>query len=467
VPKRALTLLSTVMMLGWHVAWPRVAPGVGIGEALRVALNCAPALISAEAQMSRADGQRLAAMASFLPTLQATDQPQYYHPYNNIGSRLVDGVVVPAQRESTDVNVASADFSLNLFNGGKDLENYRAATENIGSADLGLTAAMDTLLQQIVSDFSAASSAELKVASQKRVLGLDGELLRLAEQRYGGGFESRMELIKTRQQQLADQILLHQEQQALRSQLDTLSSDIGLPQSGGSWTLDPWLPVAPDLGMGRLSVHDDPEVESALKAVLAAQRQVSAARDGNYPTIALTAQYDLFGARSGSLSGTFPATRRTDYSVGLLFTIPLSSYVSVRGDVEQKTAELKSALSRYQTALTDAANRIVDAPARLAEARETLELAMSSARLARRNVGLAHDSYAAKQSDRLSVIAAQSLAEQSQLSLATARLDYAVAGWEMLRAAHPRRFPTALLGAVLGGSAGKLQSSQFPGEERH
>ncbi len=421
---------------------------LGIGQALRVALESAPDLNSARAQVASAQAQKLTAVASFLPSLSVTNQLQRYNPYRNTGARFVDGVIVPSGGQRTNDNVASAQFSLNLFSGGKDFANYLSAVQGLESADLDLTATLDKLFQQLLQDFTAASTDRLKIQSELRVLRLDEELLELTQQRLHGQFASRLDLIKVQQQKLSVQTQLTQLREQQATDLEALYADMGMIQSAESLPLFPWLPPAPALGVVELSAHADPEVRSALASVIAAQHKVAAARAGNYPTVALTAQYDLFGESARSLPDSFRATRRTDYSVGLLLTVPLSSYVSVRAAVDQNIASVRNAQSKYQAALVDAANRIADAPRRLANARQALQVAQSSFQLARRNVDLTRERYAAKEASQLDVEDALSLAEQADLTLATARLSYRLSGWEMLRAARPQEFVVDLLAAV-------------------
>jgi len=443
--------LATVLALGCHAALASGAPELDIGQALHVALGNAPALTSAESQVAGADAQKLTAVASFLPSLSINNQLQRYHPFTNTGSRLVGGLVVPTEGQSTDDNVTTAQFSVNLFNGGKDAENYRAAVQTLISANLALTAAMDKLFQQLLDDFVAASSDQLKVASQERLLRLDQGLLALTQERLRGQFADRIDLLKSQQQVLSDQTALTQTREQQVTDLAALYADMGMIPSTEFTPLVPWLPAAPEIASLDAVAHDDPEVQSALAAMLAAQRKVGAARAGNYPTVALTGEYDLYGQSSGSLTSAVRATRHTDYSVGLSVTVPLSSYPSVRADVDQSIADMKGAQGRYDAALVDAANRIADAPRKLDDARQALDLAKRSAELAHRNVALTRDRYSAKEADRIDVENARSLAQQADLTLATARLRYCVAGWELLRAARPREFPSDLLAAVLEG----------------
>lgn len=439
--------------IGWHMAAGAGQTGLGIAQALRSALESAPDLSSARAQAAGAEAQKLSAVASFLPSLSLSNQLQRYYPYRDTGARLVDGVIIPTQGTPTNDNVAAAQFSLNVFSGGKDLANYRSAVHGLESADLDVAATLEKLFQEVLKDFVAASTDELKIESQIRVLRLDEELLELTQQRLQGQLASRIDLIKAQQQKLSARTQLTQLRQQQATDLESLYADMGLVQSQESPPVLPWLPPAPEVETIESSVHTDPEVESALAGVVAAERKVDAARAGNYPTVALTAQYDFFGESAISLRDSLRETRRTDYSVGLLVTVPLSSYVSVKAEVDQNMASVQDAESKYRAALVDAANRIADAPRQLANAREALNVAESSSELAHQNVALTRDRYTAKQASKLDIADALFLAEQADLSLATARMSYCLAGWEMLRASRPQEFAADLLSAVAPGRA--------------
>lgn len=442
------------------------ATQLGIGEVLRIALQNAPALTSAQSQVGSASGRRLAAIAAFLPSISVNDQTQRYRPYRSTGVSLLGGVIVEDNGRLKSDNIASAQFSLNLFDGGKDKETYLAAARSLDSANLGLTAAMDKLFQQLLSDFVAAITDQLKINSNERVLALDNELLDLTRERVSGQFASRLDWLQSEQQVLTAKAQLAQERRQEVTDLASLYADMGLAQSRDLIILVARLPRAPEIADARPSIQGDPEVQAALAKVRQAEHEIATARAGYYPTLSVTGQYDFLGESRNSLMSAVGATRRTDYYFGLSATIPISSFLSVRAAVDQDIAKLRGAQGDYQTALVDAANRAAGAPRQLDEAREALEIAGQSEKVAGENASLTLKRYAAKQTDRIDVEKARILAEQAELTLETSRFDASLAEWEMLRAARPRDFPSDLLNAVISGNAGERAGGSGIGEPK-
>lgn len=287
------------------------------------------------------------------------------------------------------------------------------------------------------------------VQSLERSLRIDEELVDLMQRKMQGQFASKIDLIKSQQQMLQAQTQLSQARQQRIADLEKLYADMGLPQTDLNLKIQPWLPPAPPSDGSGVVIADDPQVLSARAAVLSAQHKVDAARAEYMPTLAVTGQYYFLGFGTSSFGEALNSTSRSNYMIGLLLTVPILPVYNVQADVKQALANVDSAQGQYQGAMASAANRTSDATVRLAEARKTLDFAIRSAELAHNNVRLTEDSYAAHQSDRFDVDNARLLAEQADLSLASAKLNFHQAGWEMYRTAHPSAFPTQLLSAVL------------------
>jgi outer membrane protein TolC len=418
-------------------------------QAVHFALDHAPTITSARSAVSSAEAQKLAAVAAFLPTLSLSDQPEIFNPVIPSGSSVVGGVVIP-NGHGYNANVASANLNLNLFAGGKDVANYHASIEALSSASLGLTATLDTTLDQLLTDFTAVCVDQITLANQERIIAIDQDLIDLTSLRVQGKMDSQIEMIQAQLQALQAKSQLSQTRQQRTTDLEKLYTDMGFPQTTRNAALREWIPEPPPVGPGDGSIEDDPYVSSARDAVLAAQEKVTAARGEYYPTVAFTFQYNYLGVDASSMRRAFDGTRANNYTVGLGVTLPLLPFINVNADIDAARATVLSAQGQYQGALVSVTNRLTDASVKLGDAQNTLDLATRAAELARRNLQLTQDKYAAHQADQRDVDTARVASAQSEQSFGIASINYRLAAWEQYRALHPKEFPATLLEAVAG-----------------
>jgi outer membrane protein TolC len=421
-------------------------------QALRFTLDHSPVLNSARAGVSTAEAQKLGSVAAFLPSLTLGNQMQSFTPVIPSGSSVIGGVVIP-NGHGYEANVATANLTWNLFSGGKDLANYRSSVKALSSASLGLTAALDTTFDQLLTDFAAVCVDQITLTTAERIVRLDQELVDLTQRRVQGRMDSQLELLQAQAQMLQAQSALSQARQQHLTDLEKLYVDMGYPPERGSVTLREWLPDAPSIDSSERTAADDPAVTSAQDAVLAAQDKVTAARAEYYPTVSFTFQYNFLGVDSSSIDRAFRATHSNNYSVGLGVSIPLLPFVNVNADIDNARANVMSAQAQYQGALVSATSRIADASFKWSEAKSALDIARRSVELAQRGVQLTQDKLTARQADQRDVDTAEVSAEQAKEALAIAGVNFRLAAWKQYRDLYPKEYPTTLLTAVAGPDA--------------
>ena len=417
-----------------------------LAQAVHYALDHAPTLTVAHASVDSAAAQKLGAVAAFLPSLSLTDQPESFTPVTPAGSSVVGGVVIPNGHGYT-ANVTSAVLNMPLFVGGKNVANYRSSLKALSSASLALTAALDTTLDQLLTDFAATCVDQIAIEHQQRVVQLDQHVVELTVLRVRGTVADQVDLLQAQQQALQTQAQLSQSRQQHIADLEKVYADMGFPQITHNAVLRPWIPEAPVVPSEDAAIADDPAVGAARDAISAAEEKVSAARAEHYPTVALSFQYNFIGVDPSSLRRAFDDTRANNYSVGLNITVPLLPFLNASADIDSARAAVRNAQGQYQGALVSATNRVSDALLKLEEARTTLDLATRSADLARRNLQLVQDRYTARQADQRDVDSARVTATQAEQSFAGAEINFRLASWEHYRALFPQEFPTALLAA--------------------
>jgi outer membrane protein TolC len=419
-----------------------------LSQALRYSLEHSPSLASAKSSVTSAQAQKLAAVAALLPSLSVTEEPQIFTPLVASGNSVIGGVVVPSGH-GYNANVASANLSVNLFSGGKSVANLRASLAALQSADFGLTATLDTLFDTLLTDFTATSSDQITVRSEEQIVALDNDLVRLTAARLQGRVASEIDVIQVQQQLLQARLQLTQARQQWTSDLEKVYTDMGLPRMAGDLTVDERIPDVPSASSHELAVEEeDPAVTSARAALTAAQEKVSAARGDYYPTVSLVGQYNYLGIDPSSMGLALRATRANNYSFGIEVTVPVLPFLNVESEVDTADAGVQSAEGEYQGALVGAANRVADAAERFRDAQSALDIATRSTDLARENLRLVQDRYKGRQASLGDVDSAKLSAVQAEESLAIARIDFRVAGWERYRSVDAQDFPAALLAAV-------------------
>jgi outer membrane protein TolC len=420
---------------------------LSFAQVVRTTLEQAPSLTAARSVISMAEAQKLGAVAAFLPTLSLSDQTSAFTPVVPSGNSVIGGVVVPSGH-GYSANVASANLGMNLFAGGKDVANFRASLDALRSANAGLNAALDTTLEQLITDFTAVCIDQVILDGQGEVLRLNRELVDLADARIRGRVGSQIDLNQARLQMLQAQTELIQARQQRTNDLEKLFVDIGLPRKGANVSVQEWIPNAPSALDDDPSVNDDPAVLSALDAVKAAQSKVNAARAEYSPTVALSVQYNYLGIDPSSVGQALRSTRANNYSVGLSVTVPIFPLLNAMADVGAARANVESAKGRYQGAIVSAANRIADASDILSAAQEALEVASAAASFSRRNLELTQDQFSARQADKRDVDNARVAEAQAAQAFSIAQLNARLAAWEKYCAMHGTEFPTALLDAI-------------------
>lgn len=428
-----------------------------LGEALAITQAHAQPVTAARATISSARAQRLGAIAAFLPSLSLSDQDQYYRPLQGATSTVVAGTLVSAKHPFYN-NATTANFGLNVYNGGKDVAGYQASLESLNSAQSGLGAALDSSFAQVLSDFETLAADQATVAAQQRIVDLDIEIERLTSERMAHQASSRIDLIQTQQQTLAAETQLSQDRQLVLSDREQLERAMGYLAPAADWQVDESLPPAPTVAPGRYPVQQDPAVQSAYAQVLAAQQQVNVARAAFWPSVSLVAQYNLLGTSTTALDQAFMASQGNNYVMGIAVSMPLLPFFNTVSAADTAQANVETNLSTYQNALAMASSRAQSAYLEYQEAKQGYRLAARSARLAHASAQLTDARYQAHQSSRIDLDRALLLAEQAELSSITTKLTLRLAAWKLYRAAHPNKFAGVLVAAA------KVSASQTVGE---
>jgi len=458
--RRLLGLLLTLLVAVTRYHGAAIAassrPPLLLSQALHYALDHSPSIISSKSSITDAQGAKLGAVAALLPKLSLTESSEVFTPLVASGNSIIGGVVVPSGH-GYNANVATANVSLTLFSGGKDTANLHASLNALRSANFALTATLDTVFDQLLTDFTAVGIDQVTLRGAERIVRLNEDLISLTRLRLHGKIASELDVIKAEQQLLQARLQASEARGQRVSDLEKVYTDIGMAKTAIDLSVDEWVPSAPpSLTHDLLPPGGDPAVRSAREALIAAQERVMAARADYYPTISLFGQYNYLGIDPSSMRRAWHDTRANNYSFGIQVTVPVLPLYNVRSEIDIAHAGVQSAEGQYRDAQVSAATRIGTASERLREAQDAVQIAFRSVALAKHNVQLTQDRFAARQASQSDVDSAEVLAVQAAQSLAIAQLTFRVSAWERYRSLDGQDFPEQLIAAVLERRASDL-----------
>lgn len=411
--------------------------------------------------MTNAEGEKFRAVAALLPKLSLMGSSEVFTPLVASGNSIIGGVVVPSGH-GYNANVATANLSLNIFSGGRDMANLHASLNALHSANLSLTATLDTLFAQLLTDFTAVSIDQVAFRGAERIVRLNEDLLSLTRLRLRGKVANQLDVIKTEQQLLEARLQASEARGQRVTDLEKVYTDMGLVKTAIAMSVEEWVPEPPALPTHGMLPEVDPAVRSAHEALIAAQEKVTAAHAGYYPTISLVGQYTYLGIDPSSMQRAWRDTRANNYSFGIQITIPVLPLYDVRSEMDIAHAGVQSAESQYRDAQVSATARVGGASERLREAQDAVEIALRSRALAERNMRLTQDRFVAHQASQSDVDGAALLVVQAAQSLTIAQLTFRLSAWERYRSLDGQEFPETLIAAVLNRRGSGLSSPAEP-----
>ena len=400
---------------------------INLDEALARARNSEPAYAAAQAASKTAALDRSIAKAALLPSVTYHNQFLYTQPngaFNQAGSAGSQAapkfIANNAVREYASQGVVSETLGFAQVN-----EVARAsAAAAIANAELeikrrGLTATVVTL-------FYAMSHAQNKVAIEQRANDEAQAFVTLTNQREAERESAHADVLKAqltlqqRQRDLADASLAAQ-----KARIDLgvlLFPDPRTPYAVAEPASQP-LPSQPEIE--KVASASNPELQSALASLHAADLDTKSARAAYLPDLALNYTY---GIDSEQFAVNGPAgVRNLGYSASATLDIPLWDWFSTQHRVRQSEIlrdVAKVALTSTQRTLIaqleEFYNEAVLAERQLASLQLTVDTARESLRLTRLR-------YTAGESTVLEVVDAQSTLTASELGLADGNVRYHLA----------------------------------------
>ena len=415
-----------------------------LAQVVSAALQDDPAIALAQAEVSEARAQVLAAQGAFLPQGVAAYQNQHYVPDDAASPVVVVGNTVLGGSQ-TNSAYGSLALSLNVFDSGKDIANLRGAKAGRLAADSGLDAQVDDTLSKVLQAYSDLFEAQVLARQQAAtVTGLRAIEAR-AQERYAGGQGSVIALGQARDTALSAQQTLNQNCRELRDKAATLAQAAGIQLPLRQWmavTLGlpaPDLQLREDLDLQEI-IESDAGVTARREKVTAAQAGLTAAERAFGPTFTLSVRRDFLGQSVDDLGEANRHIGPYDYQVGLSFQQQLFPFNNERAGVQKARAEVRRSEAQLTQARLDAQKALRQALSARDEADASWESAREGLEESQRVLTLTQSLYAAGRTDLDSVEHAQLDRDKARAAVVTLGARRTAAAWAVARTLGPREF---------------------------
>jgi outer membrane protein TolC len=296
------------------------------------------------------------------------------------------------------------------------LRNYRAAQENIRSAEHAQQDARDIIALVVTGAYLQTITSAARIDASLAQVDAAQAIYRQAVDRHRAGVVARIDELRAQVQLQIEQQRLTSSRADFARQKLGLARLIGLPP-GQDFSLSDTIPFVP---LEAITVEDAlkramtnrADLQTAESQVRAADLARSAARAEYLPSLAVTADFGILGPRFNDTAAT--------YSVVGALHIPIFQGGRVRGDIEQADA----ALQQRRAELAGLRGR-VDYEVRTSFI--DVQAAADQVAAARSNVGLATETLTHAQDRFRAGVADTVEVVQAQERVATANEDYIIA----------------------------------------
>lgn len=294
-----------------------------------------------------------------------------------------------------------------------ELNNYRAARENVKSTEFSAQDAHDLIALAVTGAYLQVIAGGARVASARAQVATSQETYKQAVDRHTAGVAARIDVTRSQVELQTNQQRLTSVENDLAKQRIAFARLIGLPP-GQDYTLTDTLPFAPLEGITledalTRAYANRADLKAADSQVKAAEISKHAAESERLPTISVGGDYGLIGTDPTSSHGTF--------AISGSVRVPIFNGRRIASDIEAADAALEQRRAEY----ADLRGR-VDADVRTAlldlnSAAQQVTVAESNRTLAADTLQQARDRFAAGVADTVEVV-------QAEEAVANAERDY-------------------------------------------
>lgn len=375
---------------------------VSLEEAVRLALERAPAAVAARSAVQSAGADVLEARGAWLPSLSAATS------FNNSSNERFDQSTGRLVSESY---TAQLQASYELFTGGRRWAERNRALAGLEAAEAeGRAQRFATILATTELFYGAAAADQIVQAASQR-LERARRQLDFAETRLRVGTATRSDVLRAELETGNAEIALIDAETALRSSRLELGRQLGLedgaePTEGALPESAPTLPPVSDLVAW--AVDRSPEVVASAAGLDAARAARWAAVGSYLPTLRATGGYDW-------LALDFPPDDRS-WSLRLTASLPLFDNFGREAQIARAAADQRLAEARARDAAIGVRVLVENAAREVEAAERRTEIAGRAVDLAREDLRVVEERY------RIGSVTILDL-QTSQVALAEAEID--------------------------------------------
>ncbi|WP_420129285.1 TolC family protein [Longimicrobium sp.] len=402
----------------------QATPAVTLEQAVRLAHESNPQVVSATGSIASAQAAERSARGAYLPSLSAS-----------VGSSLAGSSVIgtPAAGTTlggtTDSYSAGLSASWDVYTGGRRGAERTAAQADTRAAEATLTAQRaDVTLQVQRAFFEVLRTEDLTAVAQSRIQRAE-EGVTAAQQRLSLGSATRSDLLRAQLElntARGDLLQAQTERDAARLALGRLvgADDAVTATRGGESQVAALTDADASALMARIEAQA-PSVLAARAATEAAAAGIDAARSQYLPSVSVSTGYG-WNSQNPALDES-----RTSWQVGVGVSYPIFNGYQreesvVRARTQQAAAQAQLA-DAQRGVRTDAARAL----GQLRLAGERITLAEQAVTAAQEDLRVQRERYRLGSSTILDLLSSQEAVVQAESGLVTARYDFQVARAEL------------------------------------
>src|SRR5207342_1922503 len=335
------------------------ASATDLVQAYDLARNSDPQFASSEALRNAQQEGVVQSRAALLPQVSA-DVNFNHSEISSSGSQVFNGVTTGTNSSSNEssrrgsgvnVNQSILDFS-NYSRLGASKSRARQADAELDSADDALVVRVADAYFNVLTQIETLASSRAEERSVKRQLDQAEKRLEVGLAPITDVHDARARYDSSRAATILQATALDDAYEALYeitgqklANLKGLSPDFR-PEGEAKKSIEEWVAIA---------IDNNPLLRSRAEALAAAEKDVSTARAGHYPTLSAQASYGDDANWGDSLRRSFPASNpinsgssSTGNRVGLTLSIPLFSGFATQSRVRQAIDQRDAAADQLE-----------------------------------------------------------------------------------------------------------------------
>ena len=401
---------------------PSLDEKLTVHDCVRIALANSPRVISAQLAVESAAVTLSNAKAAFLPTASFSAQQEY-----------TNSKIPPAARSDSGDTTASVNADLSISGITDLVREIKTQKLELQRAQMDLCDTENEIIAQVKSAYYALLSAQRTVVIRTQSRDLYQEQYDRTKAFYDEGLRPKVD-VTTAEVNLNNEVLsLIRAKNAVKTQTSNLANVMGVTRNK-PFVLDDTIEAEPftltfEEALAQ-AYANRPDVRSSKTALQISEIALNQAKAAYWPTFTLGASFSKSGDEF-----------RLDNDQTRLYAgveIPIFSALRVYNGVKQARINLSSAQNSDRSLANDVFMEVQNAFIALNEAAESIPVAESTVERAKENLELAQGRYNEGIDDMIALKDAEVAYTDSELSLLTARYDYAVALAELKQAMGTR-----------------------------